>query len=270
MTQDNGDNKTHIITKENARPSTPIDQFKTELAIKHYKAIENYLNNDKDKAAKFASSVLHCVNRLPALLDCDRNSVFDAFITCAQLNLFPSNAGGEAYILPYKGKAQFQLGYQGLITLLARTGVSITTGVVFEKDIFEYEEGLEPRLVHKPNVMMPDRGAAIGCYAIARLPNGEKQFKVMGAADILKFKEFSQAKASTYSPWNSNDPELWMWRKTVIKQLAKTLSKNEDVNIAIEKDNEESIIAKYQQNASSPAVGAAQHKLVAINELGNE
>jgi len=260
---------THAITKPNVK-QTPIEVFKTEFATKQYKTIENYLNGNKEKAQKFASSVIQSVNRIPALLECDRNSVFDAFVTCAQLNLFPSNASGEAYVLPYKGKAQFQLGYQGLITLLARTGVTITTSIVREKDHFEYEEGLEPKLVHKPDVMSPDRGKAIGVYAIATLQNGTKQFKVMNAAEILKFKEFSQAKSSSYSPWNSNDPEMWMWRKTVIKQLAKTLSKNEDINKALEEDNKDSVISQYQLNASSPAVGGANHKIVPLNELGNE
>lgn len=261
---------THSITKPNARPATPIEVFKNEFAAKQYKTIENYLNGNKEKAQKFASSVLQSVNRVPALLECDRNSVFDAFVTCAQLNLFPSNASGEAYVLPYKGKAQFQLGYQGLITLLARTGVSITTSIVREKDHFEYEEGLEPKLIHKPDVMSPDRGKAIGVYAIATMQNGTKQFKVMNATEILKFKEFSQAKTSAYSPWNSNDPEMWMWRKTVIKQLAKTLSKNEDINKALEEDNQDSILSLNQLNASSPAVGAANHRtVVPVNELGN-
>lgn len=260
---------THAITKPNVK-QTPIEVFKAEFAAKQYKTIENYLNGNKEKAQKFASSVIQSVNRIPALLECDRNSVFDAFVTCAQLNLFPSNASGEAYVLPYKGKAQFQLGYQGLITLLARTGVTITTSIVREKDHFEYEEGLEPKLVHKPDVMSPDRGKAVGVYAIATLQNGTKQFKVMNATEILKFKEFSQAKSSSYSPWNSNDPEMWMWRKTVIKQLAKTLSKNEDINKALEEDNKDSIISQYQLNASSPAVGGANHKIVPLNELGNE
>lgn len=261
---------THAVTTPNAKPPTQVERFKQAWAATNQKQLENYLGTPKE-ALKFSSSVFETINKTPKLLECSIESVFSAFITCAQLKLYPSNAGGEAYVLPYGKEAQFQLGYQGLITLLLRTGLveNITTSIVREKDVFEYEEGLEPKLIHKPNVMSNDRGNAIGCYAIAYIKGGTKQFKVMNKDEILKFKEFSKAKSSDFSPWNKNDPELWMWRKTVIKQLAKTLSKNEDVQKALEEDNKDSIISN-QLNASGPATGKANHTIVPLNELGNE
>lgn len=67
--------------------------------------------------------------------------------------------------------------------------------------------------------------------------------------EVLAFKEFSKSKASEYSPWNpKNDPELNMWRKTAIKQIAKLLPKNEEVFAAIEKDNDESDIGDHVKN----------------------
>lgn len=272
MDEQNKKIATHAVSTPNAKPPTQVETFKRAWAATNQKALENYLGNSKE-ALKFSSSVFETINKVPALLECSIESVFSAFITCAQLKLYPSNAGGEAYVLPYKGKAQFQLGYQGLITLLYRTGLveNITTSIIRANDHFEYEEGLEPKLIHKPNVMSSDRGEPIGCYAIATLKGGQKQFKVLNKAEILKFKDFSQAKASSYSPWNSNDPELWMWRKTAIKQLAKTLSKNEDVMKALEEDNKDSIISN-QLNASGPATGKPNHgpTIVPVNELGNE
>ena len=41
----------------------------------------------------------------------------------------------------------------------------------------------------------------------------------MNREDILHVKAKSQAKDSTYSPWNTDEPE--MWRKTVLKRLLK-------------------------------------------------
>lgn len=263
---------THAVSTPNAKPPTQMETFKRAWHATNQKQLENYLASPKD-ALRFSSSVFDTINKTPKLLECSLESVFSAFITCAQLKLFPSNAGGEAYVLPYGKEAQFQLGYQGLITLLYRTGIveNITSSIIRSKDIFEYEEGLEPKLVHKPNVMSSDRGEAIGCYAIATLKGGHKQFKVMNKDEILKIKDMSKAKNSDFSPWNKNDPELWMWKKTVIKQLAKMLSKNEDVMKALEEDNKDSIVSN-QLNASGPATGKASHAptIIPVNELGNE
>jgi hypothetical protein len=66
----------------------------------------------------------------------------------------------------------------------------------------------------------------------------------MNKDDIMKIKEFSKSKNSENTPWTeSNDPELWMWRKTVLKQASKLLPKNEKLNRVIEEDNKDSVIS---------------------------
>lgn len=252
---------THIATTPNKKPVTTLDQFRHQLVGDYQKQVLNYFSGQKEKAMKFMSAVVYSAQRNPALLECDRTTLLHAFMSAAEYQLYPSSVSGEAYVIPYKGKAQFQLGYQGIITLLYRAGVeAVNAQIICEKDIFEYEEGLEPKLVHKPNVL-ENRGKPIGVYAIAAV-NGHKLFKVLSETDVMKFKGFSQSKNSEYTPWNSdNDPELWMWRKTAIKQLSKLLPKNETLQKAIEKDNEDSIIEARRANldAGGPAVGRALH-----------
>lgn len=223
----------------------PIDEFRGQLAHANMqKQLLNFLGQDEKKKMQFMAATVHVVTKIPDLLKCDRNTLMDALLTAAQLNLFPSAVSGEAYILPYKGKAQFQLGYQGLITLFYRAGVqSLRANIVYENDIFEYEEGLDTTLKHKPAVFGKKKGKAIGVYAVA-VVNGQQIFKVMSEDEIMAYREFSQAKDSKYSPWNSdNDPDLWMWKKTCIKQLGKLLPKNESLMEAIGRDNEESTVA---------------------------
>lgn len=226
---------------------TPIDQFKISLQREHEKAITNFFRGDKDKVMKFMSSVVYSLKKTPKLIECDKASLFNSFMTCAEYELYPSNVSGEAYVLPYNNKtgmeAQFQLGYQGVITLLYRAGMkNVFSEVVYANDIFEYEAGLTPKLVHKPKVF-GDKGEAIGVYAVGTLQSGEKQFKVLSKEDIMKFKEFSKSKGSKFSPWNpENDPELSMWKKTAIKQLSKFLPKNSTIFEAFEKDNRDSKI----------------------------
>lgn len=250
---------THVTIPKPIRPPTDLEVFKTELNRDYLKQVTNYFNGEKEKAMKFMSAAVYSVQKTPKLLECDKQSLMTALMTCAEYGLYPSNASGEAFILPYAGKAQFQLGYQGVITLLYGAGVqSISASIIREKDQFEYEEGLEPKLVHKPDVMSADRGKAIGAYAVA-VVNGQKMFKVMNEAEIMRFKDFSKAKSSDFSPWNSNDPELWMWKKTVIRQLSKVLPKNERLMKAFEADNEDSNIPKANLDAGGPAVAKAFH-----------
>lgn len=231
-------------SKDSGQALAPVDQFSVALQREHQKAIENFFRGDKEKVMKFLSSVRYSLKKTPKLIDCDRASLFNAFMTCAEYELYPSNVSGEAYVLPYKNEAQFQLGYQGIITLLYRAGMqNITADIVYKNDEFDYQAGLNPTLIHRPKVFEP-RGEAIGVYAVATLPSGERQFKVLSKDDVMKFKEFSKSKGSEYSPWNpKNDPELSMWKKTAIKQLAKFLPKNSTIYEVLEKDNRDSRIS---------------------------
>lgn len=259
------DNSTHIISTPNARVSMTIDGFRSMVAKGYMKQITNYLGGDKKKSLKFLSAAVYVVSRVPKLLECDPATLIQSLMSCAEFELYPSNVAGEAFILPYAGKAQFQLGYQGLITLLSRAGISVRSNIVRKNDEFKYEEGLEPVLIHKHDPFATDeqRGEPVGVYAVLENPHGQKIVKVMGKEAVMKIREFSKAKGSEYSPWNSKqDPLLWMWMKTCIKQAAKLVPKTEVLQKAIEKDNEESIISDRANalDAGGPAVGVANHE----------
>ncbi len=209
--------------------------------------IKNFFGDEK-QAMKFLSSVRSSVQKTPKLLECHPMSVVNSFMTMAQLGLMPSDVSGEAYVLPYKGQAQFQLGYQGLITLFYRAGGQrIRAEIVRANDKFSYENG---EIKHEINIMLSNekRGEPVGAYAIATV-NGMEIAKAMNREDILGFgKNFSKSFSSEYSPWNvDNDPELWMWKKTVLKQLGKMLPKNETINLAISLDNEDSRISDVKK-----------------------
>lgn len=83
----------------------------------------------------------------------------------------------------------------------------------------------------------------------------------MSAEEVLKFKKFSKSAGSDSSPWNPDrDPELNMWRKTAIKQIAKNLPLTETVNKAIADDNTDGDINTYNErmaieHATRPSEG---------------
>ena len=145
----------------------------------------------------------------------------------AQLGLEPGLLG-HCYLLPFKNnkkgitEVQFIIGYKGMIDLARRSGQiqNIYAHAVYEKDEFEYELGLEPKLVHKPS-MEADRGAFVGAYAVAHFKDGGYQFEFMPKAEIEKRKGRSKTANSSYSPWATDYEE--MAKKTVIRHMWKYL-----------------------------------------------
>lgn len=249
------------MTNENAEVTVQYDtnvqvetvnQLKAMLATNYQKTLNNYFGNEQ-KALEFLSGVITAVQANPELLNCNTASVINSFMRMASLKFMPSEVSGEAYVLPYKSKngmvAQFQLGYQGLVTLFYRAGVrSIASEIVHKKDKFTYVNGM---VEHAPDVFSSDRGEAIGAYVIVELQGGGKVSKVMSKAEILAIgQKFSKSFTSDYSPWNpKNDPQLWQWKKTVLKQCAKLVPKNETIYKAIAADNEDSIISDRLKEA---------------------
>src|SRR5690554_4901192 len=74
------------------------------------------------KAQGFISSVLQVVNNSNALSKANPTTVLNAAATAAALDL-PINPNlGFAWIVPYKGNAQFQMGWKGYVQLALRTG----------------------------------------------------------------------------------------------------------------------------------------------------
>jgi len=236
--------------------------LKIMLADQYMTQIKNYFGNEK-KALRFLSSVIADAQRNPKLMECTPVSVINSYMTMAQLEFMPSGVSGEAYVLPYKKskkvgsqwvevmEAQFQLGYQGMVTLFYRAGAKdIVAEIVREKDKFTYTNGV---IKHKPNIFSDDRGKAIGAYVIVRLNTGGSVSKVMSAKEIVGIgQKFSKSFKSEHTPWDeANDPQLWMWRKTVLKQVAKLVPKNEAIVNAIAKDNEDSIIGDRMEAAQA-------------------
>jgi recombination protein RecT len=248
------------------KSTTAITQFRNStdlkivLAKQYMNQIQNYFGNEK-KALRFLSGVMADAQRNPKLMECTPVSVINSYMVMAQLGLMPSDVSGEAYVLPYNNskkvgdkwvkvmEAQFQLGYQGLVTLFYRAGAKeIVAEIVYKKDKFSLVNGV---IKHKPDIFAEDRGEAIGAYVIVHLSTGGTVSKVMSKKDILGIgKKFSKSYGTDHSPWDeNNDPQLWMWRKTVLKQVAKLVPKNEVIVNAIDEDNKDSIIGDRMEAA---------------------
>ena len=188
---------------------------------------------------RFIRIALSALNNTPQLKQCTPMSFISALLNAAQLGLEPNSPLGQAYLIPYKNKGQlevqFQIGYKGLIDLAYRNGQmqTIQAQVVYENDLFEYEYGLNPILVHRP--AFSDRGEPIYFYGLFKTVNGGFGFSVMSKADMDNFAStYSKALGTSYSPWKTSYEE--MAKKTVIKQALKYAPIKTDFQRALSTD----------------------------------
>lgn len=167
---------------------------------------------------RFTRIVLTALSSNPKLQACTPMSFMGAMMQAAQLGVEPNTPLGQAYLIPYGGVCQFQLGYKGLIDLAYRSGEvsSIQAHAVHENDTFTYEYGLEPKLRHVP--AQTDRGPVTFYYAVLKLKNGGVGFEVMSREDVEKFA-MKKSKAYRNGPWQTDFDE--MAKKTVLKKVLK-------------------------------------------------
>lgn len=188
---------------------------------------------------RFTRMALTALNTTPKLNECTPMSFLAALMNAAQLGLEPNTPLGQAYLIPYKNKGvlecQFQIGYKGLMDLSYRNPLvqMIQAQAVYENDYFEYELGLEAKLIHRP--VLRERGEIVSFYGLFKLTNGGFGFEVMSKEDMDAYaKEYSKAFDTSFSPWKSN--YIGMAKKTVIKQALKYAPVKADFRRALSTD----------------------------------
>lgn len=131
----------------------------------------------------------------------------------------------HGYLLPRGGRVIFEPSYMGLIEVLIQAGTIIQMWgyLVHENDYFLPQFGTNPGVEHTKDIKRP-LGKIVGAYAVALLPNKERQFELMTIEEVMRIKARSEAvKAGKGSPWDS-DPEE-MIQKTVFRRIFKRLPK---------------------------------------------
>lgn len=232
--------------------------------------------------SKMTRIILTEVRKNPKLAECEKTSFFGAIITCAQLGLEPGAALGHAYLLPYWNsrkssyECQLIIGYQGKIDLAERDGrVTISSSVVYEKDFFDYEEGDNPFIKHKPYLGSDDPGKIIASYAVARYADGRKKMRVLRLYEILAAKTASASGGgkNPYGPWLDHFQEMAM--KTAIHRLFKQLPKNpemarvmelSDKELMDEPQNLSDVYNDFTQEHSLPVQGQIESNVAVNND----
>lgn len=209
-----------------------VTSFTATIEKYEKKNLAELLEGSSMTPAQFKQIVINELKRSEKLQEAflkNPASLFASILHCAEMGLNPSQMVGEFYFIPFKDSITPILGYKGLLTLLMRSSKvkKIWSEVVYEDDDFEYELGLEPKLLHTPNHFSVRNSKNIKCiYACAKIDN-EVIFKVMFKNEIQNIINMSKVPNDLFFN-DKKDPEQWMAKKTVLKQLAKLMPKDDD------------------------------------------
>jgi recombination protein RecT len=189
------------------------------------------------EAAQLVRDAMTVLSASPGLASVDRTSFLGGLMTCAQLGLRPGVLG-QAWLIPFKGRAQLIVGYQGLLVLAQRSGdiASIQARMVHKADLLVVEYGLDEKLVHRP-VLDADRGPVVGYYCVVKTKSGGVYWEYLSQADAVTHRDrFAMAKSGgqVVGPWRDHFDAMAL--KTVIIRTLKLAPRDTRLQQAIDVD----------------------------------
>ena len=209
-----------------------LTNFNTSIEKYEKKNLTDLLLGTNTSPQKFKQMLVNELERSTKLQDAflkNPASFFASALYCAELNLSPSSLVGEFFFTVSKEQVKPILGYKGLVALLLRSNKvkKIWAEVVYTQDDFEYELGLEPKMVHIPNFNSVKTCDNIKCiYACAKIED-EVVFKVMTLEEIKTIVDMLETPSEYYFN-DKKDPEKWSLKKVVLKQMSKLMPKEDD------------------------------------------
>lgn len=200
-------------------------------------ALESIETSISDSFDKWASTVprgcsadrlfrlfLSALKAKPALLECERESIFQAFRDCVSSGL---DVGGElapAYLASYSGKVKFGISYRGYLELAHRAGQvkTIRVEAVRSSDLFQFTPSAEDPILHTwSDDQNRDELNVTHVYAQLVKSCGGVEAEVWSRYRIDKHKEqHVRDWSSKSSKWSTE--WLQMAKKTVILALLRS------------------------------------------------
>jgi recombination protein RecT len=169
------------------------------------------------KAAGFMSSIISAVNSNSELKKADPMTVVSAAAVAASLDLPINPSLGFAHIVPYAGKAQFQMGWRGFVQLGMRSGqyrtlnvCTVCEGELIEGNRFTGEMHFDEKKRTSDKV--------IGYVAYFKLMNGFEKYLYMTEDQVTAHgKKYSKSYDNKNSMWQKDATPMKL--KTVLKML---------------------------------------------------
>jgi len=212
------------LSNGNGNKPKTLEDWLQKMKPQLERALPKHVNPDR-----ILRIALTTIRTTPKLRSCEPMSFLAALMQSAQLGLEPNTPLGEAYIIPYNSKtgmkAQFQIGYKGIIGLAQNTGLyrSIYAHEIYGNDKFSYQLGLNKDLIHIP--AEEPEGEPTYFYAVYHLLNGGYDFVVWSKKKIEKHRDqYSKSAKFEDSAWQTDFNA--MAKKTTLISLLKYAPKS--------------------------------------------
>lgn len=228
----------------------PVDRLKS--IVNQPSVQEQFKNAMGDNAGLFTASLIDIYMGDANLQKCDPNEVVMEALKAATLKLPINKDLGLAYIVPYKGKPQMQIGYKGYIQLAQRTG---HYRVIHADSVYEGELKGHDKLTGTIDLSgTATSNTVIGYFAHIETTQGFQKTSYWTKAQVVEHaKAYSMSYGSKYSPWQTNFHAMAI--KTVLKHL---LSKYGIMTIemadAVEKESETQVVQDEAEHANQGGV----------------
>lgn len=192
-------------------------------------------------AQSLITSALSAVNGNYQLRDATPESVYQAVMKAATLDLPVEPNLGFSYIVPYKDKnkrtveAQLQIGYRGFTQLALRSGQvrNINVGTIYTSQFISYDPLFEKLEV---DFSKAENDEVAGYFATIELLNGFRKLIYWNYGKVYaRGKRFSKSFAN--GPWKTDFDA--MAQKTVLKHLLKNYAPlSQEMQKAIDFDDD--------------------------------
>jgi recombination protein RecT len=202
---------------QNANKETALAKITTLQTAINEEYVQNQLKAAMaENSTAFAASLIDLFTSDTYLQECNPKQVIMQAMKAAMLKLPINKSLGFAYIIAYAGKAEFQLGYKGLIQLAIRSNQyrHINADVVYEgqyktKNVMTGEFDLTGT---------PTSDKIIGYFAYFELNNGFSKTLYMPLEKVIAHaKKYSKSYNNPKTPWTTEFDAMAL--KTVLKSL---------------------------------------------------
>jgi len=185
-------------------PATVTPQQAIVTLINRYKPVISKLLARSDVGEEtFVAQIANAMRASPKLWECEPETVLGAALRCAQLGMPPNDGTNRCWIIPYGGRAAFQLGYGGVLELARRAepGLIFDGHAVYPGDEFDIDLGKAEPLTYRPAFARHDASGrrmgrrsrdAYAWWVRARYPDGRMHVHALDRDEVEYHRSFSK------------------------------------------------------------------------------
>ena len=241
-------------------------QFRQELNSKRFRDSVAAHVPEEFRSVGYVDRLIESIfvatrDNMKLLTACDRASLFRAAERIAKKGLTVGD--NVAWLVPYNGQVQDQLGYKGAMIQVRRSGlpIQISTQAVFANDPCKILLGTDAKIEHTP-FLDGDRGPLRGCYAFAKyLDTKEVDVEWMGWDKIDEIR--NRAPSSNSPAWRDFPDE--MGRKIPLKRICKRLPTERVIDLEDMDDRMSKQIEGVATHIAPAAIAAPAEEPITVN-----